>query len=248
MRFTNRQTPLHIQITNDLLTKLKYGELLPNSKIATENTLAKEYNVSRPTVRQALATIEQQGLIYRRQGSGTYLSDNILKFRKEQIRRSKKNIFMGEDRFKVKVLKRNGAPASKAVANVLGIAPGDEIYFLQRIISVKGKQIAFFEDFMLPEYGALLKNEALEDNGVLNTLRFDHNVKIEKLTHTISVKRADEKIWRALKIPPLNPMLAFDTVIFLSDGTPMELLQSYFVEDRYQYIVDEKDLFSNYKA
>ena len=47
-----------------------------NQKLATEWELATIYNVSRQTVRRALALLEEEGLIARRQGSGSYLAPN----------------------------------------------------------------------------------------------------------------------------------------------------------------------------
>ena len=47
-----------------------------NQKLATEWELATIYNVSRQTVRRALSLLEEEGLIARRQGSGSYLAPN----------------------------------------------------------------------------------------------------------------------------------------------------------------------------
>ena len=47
----------------------KYGE-----KLISENQLCEKFSVSRQTARQAVATLEQEGLVTRRQGSGTYIN------------------------------------------------------------------------------------------------------------------------------------------------------------------------------
>ena len=56
-----------------------------NHKLATEWELASIYNVSRQTVRRALSLLEEDGLIARRQGSGSYLSANPKRTDSRQI-------------------------------------------------------------------------------------------------------------------------------------------------------------------
>lgn len=53
---------------------LGQGQLRPGQKIPTEQELAKSFGVSRPTVARALRELQQQGLISRRQGAGSFLS------------------------------------------------------------------------------------------------------------------------------------------------------------------------------
>ncbi len=68
--------PLYRQVQARLESRIK--ALPPGSRIETESRLASLYNVSVTTIRQALAELEQRGLIERRQGSGTYVAESPL--------------------------------------------------------------------------------------------------------------------------------------------------------------------------
>lgn len=59
-----------------LLKAIQGGTLVPGAKLPNELVLAKQLNTSRNTVRRALAMMERQGLVRRRAGSGTYLTDD----------------------------------------------------------------------------------------------------------------------------------------------------------------------------
>ena len=61
-----------------LLRSIKEGRLVPGGKMPNERDLAVQLKTSRTAVRTALAIMERQGLITRRIGSGTYLTDNAL--------------------------------------------------------------------------------------------------------------------------------------------------------------------------
>ena len=61
-----------------LLRGIREGQLVPGAKIPNERELATQLKTSRTAVRSALAMMERQGLVDRRIGSGTYLTDNAL--------------------------------------------------------------------------------------------------------------------------------------------------------------------------
>lgn len=62
-------------LMEDLKGQILSGQIRPGEKIPSENTLAGEYNVSRQTVRKALAILENQGYVYAQHGRGTFCSE-----------------------------------------------------------------------------------------------------------------------------------------------------------------------------
>lgn len=65
------------QLMEDLKEKILSGQVHPGDKLPSENTLAKEYGVSRQTVRKALEVLENQGYIYAEHGRGTFCSELV---------------------------------------------------------------------------------------------------------------------------------------------------------------------------
>jgi GntR family transcriptional regulator len=61
------------RIVNDLREGVLSGRLEPDSQLPSENELAAEYQVSRPTVRRALAVLRGEGLIVTKQGRGAFV-------------------------------------------------------------------------------------------------------------------------------------------------------------------------------
>jgi len=59
-----------------LLRSIRDGFMVPGAKLPNERELAQQLNTSRTAVRSALAMMERQGLVLRRVGSGTYLTDD----------------------------------------------------------------------------------------------------------------------------------------------------------------------------
>jgi GntR family transcriptional regulator len=77
MRLTSGEA-LPTRLSNDLRDRLDRQEWAPGEQLPTEAVLVETYGVSRTTVRQALKTLETQGLIIRRQGLGSFAVDRSM--------------------------------------------------------------------------------------------------------------------------------------------------------------------------
>lgn len=66
-------------VKNWIKSKVLDGTFTPNQKISSESELMKQFNVSRHTVRLALGDLVNEGLLYKEQGSGTFVSDRLSK-------------------------------------------------------------------------------------------------------------------------------------------------------------------------
>jgi len=73
----NKQSPipLYHQLAEILMTKINKGEYTPGDKITAETSLARMYQIGRPTVRQAIDILVRKGLVERRRGSGTFVTN-----------------------------------------------------------------------------------------------------------------------------------------------------------------------------
>ncbi|MGL4307449.1 MAG: GntR family transcriptional regulator [Cetobacterium sp.] len=69
---------MHTKIYNELKTLITNGHLKENDKLLTEEQLCEQYNVSRITIRRALKDLEEEGLIYKIRGKGTFISPSVI--------------------------------------------------------------------------------------------------------------------------------------------------------------------------
>ncbi|MFZ5988465.1 MAG: GntR family transcriptional regulator [Bacillota bacterium] len=66
--------PLYSQLKNLIIEKIDSGQYPPDSKIPSEQELCELYNISRPTVRQAISELTNNGYLYKEKGKGTFVS------------------------------------------------------------------------------------------------------------------------------------------------------------------------------
>ncbi|MCL6599946.1 MAG: GntR family transcriptional regulator [Alicyclobacillus macrosporangiidus] len=68
-------TPKYLQLVEDIKSWIESGKLAPGDKIPTEYELAKQYNISRHTVRQAITQLSYERWVKKAQGRGTFVLD-----------------------------------------------------------------------------------------------------------------------------------------------------------------------------
>ncbi|TAK52512.1 MAG: GntR family transcriptional regulator [Betaproteobacteria bacterium] len=77
-KLRNSPGSLYLHITTLLRRRIQSGEWQLGQKVPTLEALAREFGVARVTVRQAMSILESEGLIWRKQGKGTFVREDIL--------------------------------------------------------------------------------------------------------------------------------------------------------------------------
>ncbi|HJQ64625.1 MAG TPA: GntR family transcriptional regulator [Burkholderiales bacterium] len=75
--YARSAVPLYIQIASALRQRIESGHWQPGQKISTLETLEREFEVARVTVRLAIELLESEGLVHRQQGRGTFVADKV---------------------------------------------------------------------------------------------------------------------------------------------------------------------------
>jgi len=88
MDFSISKVPLYISVKKAILKAIQSGEFNSNSQLPTEKILSEKFKVSRSTIRSALQSLEDDNVIRRQQGVGTFLTHEnfLLKMRIDKVK------------------------------------------------------------------------------------------------------------------------------------------------------------------
>lgn len=226
--------PLHYQV-QELLRKaiadgiVKVGEALP-----PEETLAAEAGISRATVRQAMAQLVREGLLHRRRGKGTFVSEPPLQFEFIGPYSFTRDIARQTDVQEVRVLRIGLFPLAEEMRHVFGPDAPDQGVQIVRLRLVQGVPVAL-ETLMLQAVDPThLDQTAGDDRTLYEMLERDYGYAITHAEETLGMTTVDAET------AALLDLRAGATVFFLERRTaagnrPVELRHSYIRAEGFRF-------------
>lgn len=119
------QVPLYYQLGEILKQRLEGGGWEPDTLFPSEREIEEYFGVSRAVVRPALSLLERDGDIYRRRGSGTYVSAPKRRVPIRGLIRSLREDRLGKSRIAVLRIRRQ--TNDEVIANYLDVSPGQTV-------------------------------------------------------------------------------------------------------------------------
>lgn len=120
----------HLRIREELLARI--GAMRPNDQLPQERELAESFQVSRTTVRQALQSLIEDGLIYSVRGQGTFVSQSRIS-KGLTLTSFSEDMRARDFEPATRLLAATECPAPEDVARMLEVRPGSSVYYLERL-------------------------------------------------------------------------------------------------------------------
>jgi len=211
----------------------------PGQRLLTEPALAKQLNVSRATLREAMRTFETQGLIYRHQGSGTFVIhpsqviDSGLEML-ESIETISKRIGLAVSMGELKI---EHLTADEEVAKGLEIKAGDRILHISRSIYAEGRPVAYLIDILPEDVVTTGELESGFTGSVLDLLLQRGNPTPVSSRCEINAVGAPSQIAKALRIQRGDVLLRFVAYLYTTNGKVIDYSFSYFLPGYFNFHV-----------
>lgn len=229
---------LHQQVKDAIIELINNGEYKPHAQLPTEAEFCDKYGVSRTTVRTALQQLTTEGYVYRKRGSGTFVSaQKVKQTLTSTVERFAEQITMQGKKPSIKVLDLEVIPADEYLCELLKIAEGDPVNVLERVRYVNEEPIQY-EVAYLPWY----KTPGLAKQGcehsLYELLESKYDLKVSKTVETLELFIADEASAEKLHIQVNDPCFSLDTLAYISDGTIIEYSKTIFRGDLAHFIIE----------
>ncbi|WP_208873055.1 GntR family transcriptional regulator [Levilactobacillus brevis] len=231
-------SPIYIQIHNDIKRAIEAGKWAVGDQIPSERELSRNFDVSRMTLRQAIQTLVDEGILERQVGSGTYVANQ-----KVQEKMS------GVTSFTDLMLTQGKQPTSKTIsyhvmnpslseAEKLKLNEDDQVLRMERIRYGDDVPICF-EVATVPEklVDGLSKKEVT--SSLYRALEDKKQLSPGKAQQTVSAMSASERIAEYLSIKRGDAILRLRQVTYLQDGTPFEYVRTQYVGKRFEFYLEK---------
>ena len=213
-------TPLYVQLMEELETSIRNGVYKPGDKIMTEAEMAKEYGVSLITVRKAVGSLMEKGLVVRKQGKGTFVtkpkfSRNMRKLQSFTEMCEQMGVKPG-----ARVLENRLTAADKKVSDRLGIEPGSNVVYISRLRLADGEPVQVEKSYFPLKYAFLLE-EDLNNGSMFECLKEKAGAKVASSEKMIELCRATAEEAALMDVKKGDYLLFVKSTAYDENGEPM---------------------------
>ncbi|MFA5670541.1 MAG: GntR family transcriptional regulator [Balneolaceae bacterium] len=207
---TSDYKPRYEQIADQLRSEINDQRFEPGDKLPSEKRLCEYFDVSRVTVRQALQNLEQQGLIFRKQGLGSFVSKQKLNQPLVHLTDFSEDMKRAGHESTSKLISLKKVAAIAEVNEVLELPNDSALIQVDRVRLANNKPIAVDVTWLPPGYGQLLFDENLTTQTIYQILEEKYDIPITGGRYKITATVADAYLAEHLEVNIGDAVLEID--------------------------------------
>jgi len=239
--------PLHISIAETLRHQIESGKYAPGKKLPSEHQLMESFEVSRITVRQAVANLVNQGLVKSQQGKGVFVTPQ----KKVAYSLSSPLVLLEKD------LADKGIELTFENLTFRKVRPPDKVqailnlteksaYLQKKLLYMDGAVGAIDSSYIVPTLG---KQFGLDLRRYMTFPTLErHAIPIENIEATIECTCANYETSGYLEVPLGHPLIVYRYTALTSNQNPILHGETISRADRFCYtLAIQKDAKSEHK-
>jgi GntR family transcriptional regulator len=223
--------PLYYQL-KEIIQEAIY-DMQPGASIPSELEIAEQFNVSRPTVRQALSELVQEGYLYRTKGKGTFVARpkisqdflSVLESFEHEMRRK-------EIRPATRVIEFKEQKPDDIVHQHLELHPEAPVALLTRLRFADGEPIVWLHTWLPLERVPGILYHDMENNSLYSVIETVYDLRLSHALRKLEARLAGQYDAELLGIGKGSPVQYIETTTYLVNGKPIEYSQAHYRGDR----------------
>ena len=230
--------PLYQEVQQTITDKIIAGDWKPGEALPSEFQLADLLGVSQGTVRKALNALGESNIVFRRQGVGTFVSDNNLKEMLFHFFHYKCNDGKEKGLPSAKLINIELIKAEKELAAKLDLAADDKVIKIIRIRNID-KQACIAEQIYLPHcYFKDLEQLDTLPNSLYHYYQEHFNIIVNKASDKIRAVIATKTDQDLINVVIGSPLLEVARIAKALDGRVVEYRISRVDSEQLHYLVE----------
>lgn len=227
--------PIYVQLQEIITEMIDNEELQEHDPIPTEHEFCAYHNVSRMTVRSAIMSLVNEGVLYREQGKGTFISPNKPRYELSGLKGLTEVMSeLGHD-VQTKVIDFSYVDCTKKIASILDIPQGAQALKIHRLRFVDEEAYALETVWMDPQQFPDLTEETITTTPLYNIFRDVYRLHPAYTKQTVTPVRLNEmeKQYFQLSDEPLG--LLFERTTYAKNDRVIEFTKSVYRIDKHQF-------------
>ena len=213
-------------------TQIEKEIFRPDEKIPSESKLGEKFGVSRITVRRALQTIEHEGLIYRVQGVGSFVSGDRVHQGLVRLTSFVEDMQLASIEASSSVIHFAEEQVPAGVAPDLELEPDEIVFRLDRLRLGNGDPVAFDRTWLPRRFGSLLSEHDLASETIYSILESHYGIPVVEGRYQITAVVATAELAKLLQIDVGSPLLLIERVSLGEKARPVYIQRRYYRTDK----------------
>ncbi|MFS0865656.1 GntR family transcriptional regulator [Fredinandcohnia sp. 179-A 10B2 NHS] len=226
LRENQESTPFYKQLKEKIIEDIEVGRLKHGDKLPSERDLALQYGISRMTARHTLSILEREGIVERRVGAGTFVSNNKIQMDFITFNSFTKDMLGKGLTPSTQVLSMGHMEATPILAERLQVSIGENLFSVKRLRLVDDRPIAIEESFIPDRYCRNIEEHITDNTSLYHILESVYGIVLVKANEYMRVTFSEENESKLLKIRTESPCIFREAVAFDRNNKEIEFSTS----------------------
>jgi GntR family transcriptional regulator len=226
---------LYIQLKEALRGWIADGRYAAHAKLPAESELSSMFGVSRITVRQALGDLQNEGMIFKVAGKGTFVAKPVAVQELSQLEGFAEAMARGGHEIYNQVSSHRTVQADATVARRLALPAGSAVTEIVRVRHLNRAPLSLELTYLPQAIGERLRRENLAGRDIFLILENDYGIALGRADLQIGAVLSDAAQSEALGIEPGSALLRIERLTHTADGAPLDFEYLFFRGDAFQY-------------
>ena len=235
----NRPSSLYINVKNEIEDMITRGNFNPGDKLPTEYDLARKYRVSRMTLREALRALEEEGLVTRKQGVGTFVKAASQKIKSildinYGVTEMIMNMGFHPDTKEIKI---EEVFADGHMAKTLNVKEGLKVITIERVRTADNIPVVYSLDMIPISILSDIGDIKSLGGSLYDFLEAKCNIVLSSSMARLFPTKATRKIAKKLNVKVNSPLFLLEQLDTDQAGSPVVFSREYFVTDYFDFVI-----------
>ncbi|TMV64264.1 phosphonate metabolism transcriptional regulator PhnF [Thioclava sp. BHET1] len=226
------RSPLWKTIATTLQSEIAAGQYMPGDKLPTEAELSARFGVNRHTVRQAVGSLAEAGLVHSRRGAGVFVASHPLDYPIGRRVRFHRNLALGGHTPAREITRLETRRADAKESDRLSLPASARVHVYEGISFSDGVPIGLFRSVFPAERFPGLTEELQQNPSITQALSKQGLADYVRVETRVTAKLANATQALALKLREGAPILRCDALNADYSGMPVEFGRTWFAGDR----------------
>lgn len=227
--------PIYAQLQEIITEMIENEELQPHDPIPTEYEFCDFHEISRMTVRTAIMSLVNKGILYREQGKGTFVAPSKPKYQLSGFKGLTEGMVELGYQVNTTILSFQCKPCSKFIASMIGLKTENQAYRIERLRLVDRIPYAIETVWLHPDKYPNLTKEMLDERSLYEVIQNNYQLLphyAKQIVEPVHLNAFEKKTFN-LQEDALG--LLFHRTTYTEDDTVIEYTKSIYRVDQHKF-------------